>query len=129
MRSHTLLLITLLSAAALAEEQSTDGAQNFEGAVIGKIRLEKSNVFDLSIPEENNRLYRFANRLHILTQDKVIQKQLLFRSGDKYSARKIDESERILRQNLYLFDASITPERRKDATRRWRLHRTGDDAE
>lgn len=114
MRSHTLLLITLLSAAALAEEQSADAAPEFEGAMIGDIRLEKSNVFDLSIPGENNRLYRFANRPHIVTQDKVIRKQLLVKPGDEYSARKIDESERILRRNLYLFDASISPLRRDD---------------
>ena len=68
-------------------------------------------MFDLSNPEENNWLYRLANRLHIVTKDKVINKQLLFRPGDRYSSRLVDESERILRRNEYLFDADIEPVR------------------
>ena len=82
--------------------------------MIGEIALEKSNVFDLTNPEENNWLYRLANRMHIVTRDKVIRKQLLFKSGDRYSQRLVDESERILRQNRYLFDAQITPVRHEN---------------
>jgi hemolysin activation/secretion protein len=111
MRPFALALITLLPAATIAEELPAGTALEQESAVIGEIRLEKSNVFDLSNPEENYWLYRLANRLHIVTKDKVLQKQLLFRSGDNFSLRKIDESERILRQNRYLFDANIKPSR------------------
>lgn len=85
-----------------------------DAASIGEITLEKSTVFDLSNPDENNWLYRLANRLHIVTQDKVIRKQLLFQSGDAYSKRLVDESERILRQNRYFFDAEIKPVRYHD---------------
>ncbi len=85
-----------------------------ESAVIGDITLEKSNVFDLSNPEEDKWLYRLANRLHIVTRDKVIRKQLLFRTGDKYSQRLVDESARILRRNDYLFDAEIEPLRHEN---------------
>ncbi len=85
-----------------------------DGAIIGKVTFEKSNVFDLSDPEENNWLYRLANRMHIVTRDKVINKQLLFRSGDRYSTRLVDESERILRRNDYLFEANIIPVRYED---------------
>lgn len=106
-----ILLATLLSTTAAATELPDSAVLEQEAAVIGEITLQKSNVFDLSNPEENNWLYRLANRLHIVTKDKVINKQLLFRSGDKFSARLVDESGRILRQNRYLFDASITPVR------------------
>ncbi len=41
----------------------------------------------------------------------MIRKQLLFRSGDRYSPRLVAESERILRRNDYLFDADIEPTR------------------
>lgn len=85
-----------------------------DAASIGEITLEKSTVFDLSNPAENNWLYRLANRLHIVTQDKVIRKQMLFQSGDAYSKRLVDESERILRQNRYFFDAEIKPVRYHD---------------
>jgi hypothetical protein len=78
-----------------------------EGAVIGQVILEKANVFDLSNPDEDKWLYRLANRWHIVTKDHVIEDQLLFRSGDAFSTRLVEESERILRRNAYFFDADI----------------------
>jgi hemolysin activation/secretion protein len=39
----------------------------------------------------------------------VIEQQLLFHSGDPFSQRLLEESERLLRQNNYLYDAKITP--------------------
>ncbi len=80
-----------------------------DGATIGKIVLDKHNVFDLDNPDENKFLYRLANRWHIVTRDDTISDQLLFESGDPYSRRVIDETERILRGNKYFYDASIEP--------------------
>ena len=79
------------------------------GAVIGEISIVNGDVFDTQLPQENNRIFRLANRLHIETRPKVILSQLLFKSGDAYSARVMRESERILRLNTYLFDAKIVP--------------------
>ena len=79
------------------------------GAVIGSIRFDRNNVFDLSIPGENNWLYGLANRWHIMTRESVLFAQLLVRVGDEYSRRLLDESERILRRNNYLYDVRITP--------------------
>lgn len=89
-------------------------SDEIEDAIIGDIVLEKSDVFDLSDPQENNWLYRLLNKLHIVTRDSVIEKQLLFKSGDRYSKRLADESERILRRNGYLYDADIRPLRVAD---------------
>jgi hypothetical protein len=101
-------------AVAHADEKPDSQALEREGAVIGRIVLDASNVFDLSIPKENNSLYRLANRWHIVTKDYVIQQQLLFKSGDVYSERLLDESARILRKNVFFFDAAIKPLRVKD---------------
>ncbi len=79
------------------------------GATIGKIVLLKENVFDLSHPGENNWLYRLANRWHIMTRDSVIRQQLLFREGDPFSQRLLDESARLLRDNDYLYTATVEP--------------------
>lgn len=81
------------------------------GAIIGRIYFDKKNVFDTTQPGENKSLFRLANRLHIITRDSVIEQQLLFRPGDKYSKRLLEESERLLRRNSYLFDVKITPVR------------------
>jgi len=115
MHFKTAILLALVMISVAHADDSLDGqALTSEGAVIGKIVLDKSDVFDLSNPEENNALYRLANRWHIITKDKVIQQQLLFKSGDAYSQRLIDESGRILRKNRYFFDATIKPLRVKD---------------
>jgi outer membrane protein assembly factor BamA len=84
--------------------------------VIGDIILVKQDVFDLSNPKENNALYRLANRLHIITRDSVIEQQLLFATGDEFSKRVVEETERILRRNTFFYDASITPVNRQDGT-------------
>jgi outer membrane protein assembly factor BamA len=84
------------------------------GAIIGDIILDKQNVFDLSQPKENNALYRLANRWHIVTRDSVIMNQLLFAVGDRFSARVIEESARLLRQNAFLYDVRIEPVRYAD---------------
>jgi hypothetical protein len=86
------------------------------GAVIGEIIFDKQNVFDLSKPGENKSLFRLANRWHIITRDSVIRNQLLFRPGDVFSKRLLEESERLLRQNVYFYDAKIEPVRYADGT-------------
>jgi hemolysin activation/secretion protein len=114
MRSFSIVLTTILCTTVLADEPPSREALERDAAVIGEIRIEKDNVFDLSNPDENNWFYRLANRWHIITKDSVIEKQLLFRTGDPYSERQVDETERILRGNRYLFDARITPVRYED---------------
>lgn len=103
------MLIISMSVDVVADELPDGPTLERQKAVIGKIILEKSNVFDLSNPEENRALYRLVNRLHIVTKDKTIEKQLLLQSGAAFSERLVDESERILRQNVYLYDADIKP--------------------
>ena len=94
-----------------ADELPDAAALEAQGAIIGDITFEKANVFDLSDPEENGAFYRLANFIHVVTKDKVIEKQLLFESGEAYSKRLTEESERVLRENRYLFDAKIKPVR------------------
>jgi hypothetical protein len=94
----------------VADDKKIDEAQlEADGAIIGNIVLVKSDVFDLTDERENNFLYRLVNKLHIITKDQVIEKQLLIEPGELYSKRLSDESERILRRNRYLFDVDITP--------------------
>ena len=85
-----------------------------QDAIIGKILIENQNVFDLDNPLEDRWLFRLANFLHIRTRPKVIRRQLLFKEGDPYSIRDIEESARILRSNHYIGDAEIEPIRYED---------------
>lgn len=103
-----------MTAAANAGELPDNEALERDGATIGQIVLDRADVFDLTNPDENNALYRLANRWHIVTKENVIQKQLLFKEGDTFSERLLEESARILRKNLYLYDATIKPVRTED---------------
>jgi len=104
------LRVSAEPAAQLPDPTSLE-AQN---AVIGEIIFERENVFDLSDPREDKGLFRLANRIHIVTRESTIQKQLLVASGDRYSKRLADESERILRQNKYINEAEIQPVKTAD---------------
>ncbi len=110
-------IAALLVQAAQAEilPPSPESAQEAAGknAVVGEIVLKKQSIFDLAKTGENNWLYRQANRFHIVTKDRVIRGQLLFATGDEYDVRLIRETERILRENPYLYDASIETTLRK----------------
>jgi hemolysin activation/secretion protein len=77
-------------------------------AKIANISLEQLNVFNTELEEENNALFRFANRAHIQTEPNVINNILLFAAGDNYDSKKLAESERLLRKQNYLYDAHIS---------------------
>ncbi len=79
------------------------------GAVIGEIRIVNDNIFDLDDPKENNVFFRLADKLHIRTRKSVIQRSLLFHSGEPLSVRLIDETERLLRANSYIYNVDIHP--------------------
>ena len=79
------------------------------GAVIGDVRIVNDNIFDLDNPDEDNFLFRLANKLHIRTRPSVIRRTLLFKSGDVLSAQKVEESERLLLANNYIYSADIRP--------------------
>lgn len=85
-----------------------------EQAVIGRIDIEVGDIFDTAEPGQNNLAFRTVNRLHISTRDRVIRQQLLFEPGDRYVPERLDESERLLRADSYIYDARICPEHYHD---------------
>lgn len=92
----------------------TDEQLEKAGAVIGKITLKIDNIFDTESPEESATLFRLANRLHIKTRESTIRERLLIHPGDRFRARRLAESERILRASPQLDDVSIRPVRYHD---------------
>jgi hypothetical protein len=78
------------------------------GAVVGDVRIVVGDIFDEEHPRE--RLPgRLVNRLHPRTRRRVIEGQLLFRAGDPYRRRLLEESERLLRTDRYLRDVEVRP--------------------
>lgn len=122
LRRVTLLLVALvvaLPALASKEEDDPDRVGSDrptvsdeaipEDAVIGAFVFERQNIFDLSNPRENNWLYAWANRWHVVTRESLIRRQMVITEGDDFEPLRLAESERILRQNGYIFDANVRP--------------------
>jgi outer membrane protein assembly factor BamA len=76
-------------------------------ARVGVITIRPHQIFDLSDPHEGAALYRFANALHMRSRQSAIRAQLLFRSGDPYDARLLEETERNLRQLPYIREPRV----------------------
>ena len=76
---------------------------------VGQIDIVVDPIFDTNNPDEDNWLFRLVNDLHVDTDHKVIADDLLFQSGEPFSAYRLAESERLLRTRRYLREASIKP--------------------
>jgi hypothetical protein len=107
-------------AAVAAHQQSIDALPSdaeleAAGARIGGIEIDTIQIFDLSNPQDDNWLFRTANHLHKGTRVSAIAAQLLFRRGDLYSRRLLDETERNIRLNSsFLREPQIRPIRYHD---------------
>jgi hypothetical protein len=96
---------TMPDQAAVPDDTALEAA----GARVGLVTIRSAEIFDLDDPRENRRLYRLANRWHINTRAGVIRAQLLFRSGEPYRRRLLEETERKLRQLSFLREPRIRP--------------------
>ena len=115
---HALCLLGLLAAlqpafAGVAPGQAEDP---LNAATVSSITIRNGNVFDLERPDENNALFRFANRAHAVTRPELIEQQLLFEEGEPLTRQAMEESERILRANRYIQEAAIDTTRNDDGT-------------
>jgi len=84
---------------AAVEPLPSDEQLEAAKARIGAIHIHTIQIFDLDNPKDNNWLFRTADRLHARTRESAIRAQLLFRSGDRYSRRLLEETARNMRLN------------------------------
>ena len=93
------------------DNKSEENYVTYEGRRIRKIEIKRLDAFGTSInnPASQNSkgLYRVLNRTHINTQETIIRKNLLFRTGDNVSPLVLSDNERVLRQLSYINDARI----------------------
>jgi outer membrane protein assembly factor BamA len=87
----------------------TRAALEQAGATIRTVHITVQNVFDPSNPDEDKKLYRWANNVHVLTREQVVADILLFRHGDPFVARLLDESARTLRARGFISEAIVEP--------------------
>ena len=75
----------------------------FAGKTIGEIAIERRQVFD----PDGNWLERTANKTHALTRERVIRRDLFFRSGEKLDPQTIIRNKQLLRSRSYISDVDI----------------------
>jgi hypothetical protein len=93
-----------------AEPLPTDAELETLGARIGGIEIDTVQIFDLNNPKDSNWLFRTADHLHKGTRVSAIAAQLLFRRGDLYSRRLLDETARNIRlDSSFLREPVIRP--------------------
>ncbi len=106
---HLILLVLLgLQASPLAAAPPRKAHPAASGATIASIKIENHNVFDPDVPAENKLIYRLADRLHIVTREAVIQRELLFEVGDPYDPLLMEETERNLRGLSFIRRAEVS---------------------
>ncbi len=105
------LAALLLAMAGAQAQEALPGFAELEaaGARVGEIRVRTRQIFDTEDPKEDKLLFRWANALHVMTRPGVIEEALLFKTGDAVSVPVIEETERVLRGNRYLYEVAIRP--------------------
>lgn len=86
--------------------QVTDEAQAlkpYAGKTIGSITVERHQVFDPG----GNWLERAGNNLHVLTRDRVIRRDLFFKTGDTFDPELIVRNKQLLRSRSYIADVDV----------------------
>ena len=112
------LLLTGWSVATVAAEAAAvpavatpslpgDAELEAQGAHIGSVTIRILQIFDPEKPGERKALFRLADKWHIDTRESTVEAQLLFRPGDPYSRRVLDETERNLRTLRFILEPEI----------------------
>jgi len=94
--------VLLLAAASASAPNEQEGAPR-----IGNIEIVSGNVFHEAENDDGLWVYRFANKLHVQTREDIIRQELLFASGDTLDPKILAETERNLRNLIFIRDAKI----------------------
>lgn len=75
----------------------------YAGKTIGEIRIKRAQVF----AEDGNWLERTGNKLHALTRERIIRRDLLFRTGEPLNPELIVRSQQLLHSRSYIADTDV----------------------
>ena len=102
--------LLIASAHAAASDVLPDSAElEAAGLRIGEVILRVDPIFDPADAGESHAVFRLADRLHVDTRASTVRAHLLFRSGDAFSQRVLDETARNLRQQRYIREPTVRP--------------------
>lgn len=106
---------------AQKEGEKVNPYLKYQGAVIRNIYINVYDPFGKTVHDTLNHpvnfVERWGNRSHITTRRWVINNKLLFKKYDTLNPLAISETERLLRQAVYVSDAKLflIPNKKKDS--------------
>lgn len=75
----------------------------YEGRTVGRIDIERGEVF----APDGNWFERAGNKTHVLTGERVVRRDLLFKPGDRIDPMLLVRNKQLLRSRSYISDAWI----------------------
>jgi len=103
-----LALLLAAASATKGQSQSLNGLPvTCKGERITRIDIDASPPFDITGDAMWQRAARFAAKQHVTTKDAVIRRYLALQLGDRCTEVRRAESERILRAQPFIADASV----------------------
>lgn len=75
----------------------------YDGKTVGEITIEREDPFR----EDGNWLERTGNKLHKMTRERVIRRDLLFKPGDKLDPQLVVRNKQLLRSRPYISDVEM----------------------
>ena len=114
--SGHLCSITLLLIASASSLFCWPGEPGEKQLYIRRVSLDQRNVFDGSDSPLERAVGSVINTVHVLTDQDVIRRELLFKEGDTYDQRLLDESGQNLRSLGIVGEVAITADTLADNT-------------
>ena len=75
----------------------------YAGKTVGEITIERHLPFDA----DGNWLERSGNKMHMLTRERVVRRDLLFKPGDKFDPQLAVRNKQLLRSRPYISDTEF----------------------
>jgi hypothetical protein len=103
-----LAVLLAVASATIAQSQSLSGLPvTCKGERISRIDIDVNPPFRITGNTMWHRAARFAAKQHVTTRDAVIRRYLALQLGDRCTEVRRAESERILRSQPFIADASV----------------------
>jgi hypothetical protein len=97
----------VVSCAEASAQETTSTTISCDGKVVSAIAITPRDPSFISVPRRLRRLARSVGLLHTTTKAEVIGRFLLLEVGQRCTERQRAESERILRLQPFLADATV----------------------
>ena len=80
---------------------------DFDGIPIDSIIIDNRNIFDTGDPAYSGFVFSLANKLHMVTREAVIRREVLLEVGQPFQSEIAAETARNLRSRFHLYNAWI----------------------